>query len=229
MPQPSVSPAPIAVPVDGSTPRLQALQERRELISQQFQTTMAERGRVGQERLNAQARGDAGMVKEYDAMVEQLGARLKTLEQSLQNADRQIDEAMKSPIGIGGAEAPPAFFEAAPPPFFPGDLLQAQRVEYFRLMAVEAGGFLLLGALLWRFGVARGKRLAEQLRRNQTVSDRTDDRLMQAVDAIAIEVERLSEGQRFLSNLMASRRPERDVLSVARTSTPTDGSHVTPH
>lgn len=229
MPQPSVSPAPIAVTVDGSPARLQALQERRELISQQYQNTMRERGRVGQERLNAQARGEVGMVKEYEATVERLGARLTTLEQSLQNADRQIDEAMKSPISIEGAEAPPAFFEMAPPPFDPGDLLQAQRVQYFRLMAMEAGGFLLLGALLWRFAVARGKRLAEQQRRNHALSERNDDRLVQAVDAIAIEVERLSEGQRFLNNIMANRRPERDILPVVRATTPTDGSHITPH
>jgi hypothetical protein len=217
------------VVVDGSPARLQALQERRELVSQQYRSTMEERGRVGQERLNAQARGDVGMVKEYDATVERLGARLKTLEQSLQSADRQIDEAMKAPISIGGAEAPPAFFEMAPPPFDPGDLLQAQRVQYFRLMALEAGVLLFVGAILWRFGVARGKRLTEQHRRNQALSERNDDRLVQAVDAIAIEVERLSEGQRFLNNIMANRRPERDVLPVVRATTPTDGSHITPH
>jgi hypothetical protein len=50
-------------------------------------------------------------------------------------------------------------------------------------------------------------------------------RLEQAVEAIALEVERISEGQRFTTKLLAE-RGSADRLPVAPTSEP---RHVTPH
>lgn len=139
--------------------KLQAMQQRREIIAEQYQNTIAERGRIGQERLNAQARGDLDMVREYDGTIARIGARLKTLEEKLADADRQIDEAMQAPVAVEGEP----ISTANPGP------------------------------------------------------------------AIAIEVERLSEGQRFINNLMATRRPERETLPARPVSTPSDGSRVTPH
>jgi|APMI01.1.fsa_nt_gi hypothetical protein len=232
---PAPAKAPAVVGVEVSTAQLHALQARRDLISDQYQSVMAERGRVGQERLNAQARGDAGIVKEYDATIARLGTRLTSLDQQVQAMDRQIDEAMKAPISLS-SDAPAAPSEEAitlvPPPEPNLDIiLHAQRQEFQRIMAIEAGVLLSLGALLWRFGFAKGRRTAAQEQRTQVASARDDDRLLQAVDAIAIEVERLSEGQRFINNVLATRRPEREALPVApRTgSTPTDGSRITPH
>jgi hypothetical protein len=46
-------------------------------------------------------------------------------------------------------------------------------------------------------------------------AERRLERIEQAVDAIAIEVERISEGQRFLTRVMAGREPERAGLSPA--------------
>ncbi len=40
------------------------------------------------------------------------------------------------------------------------------------------------------------------------------ERIEQAIEAMAIEVERVSEGQRFVSRLMADREPERASLSA---------------
>jgi hypothetical protein len=50
-------------------------------------------------------------------------------------------------------------------------------------------------------------------------------RLEQAVEAIALEVERISEGQRFTTKLLAE-RGSTDRLSVAA---PHEPRHVTPH
>ena len=50
-------------------------------------------------------------------------------------------------------------------------------------------------------------------------------RLEQAVEAIALEVERISEGQRFTTKLLAERGAA-DRLSAARSPEP---RHVTPH
>jgi hypothetical protein len=50
-----------------------------------------------------------------------------------------------------------------------------------------------------------------------------DDRLEQAIEAIAIEVERVAEGQRFVTKLLAERgQPLRDRLAQPKQS-------ITPH
>jgi hypothetical protein len=214
--------------------QLQALQQRREMIADQYQSIMAERGRIGQERLNAQARGDVGMVREYDATIARLGTRLHNLERTLQTTDAKIDEAMQAPVAIEGepvsTTSPVTAVSLVPPTGAQTDgMLRAQANEYQRAMAIEAVGLLLLGAVLWRFGVARGRRKAREEALALPQAPRTDDRLQQAVDAIAIEVERLSEGQRFINNLMASRRPEREALPSLPGTTPNDGTRITPH
>lgn len=214
--------------------QLQALQQRREMISEQYQSIMAERGRIGQERLNAQARGDMGMVREYDATIARLGTRLQDLERTLQATDARIDEAMQAPLAIEGepvtAANPVTAISLVPPTGSQVDgMLRAQANEYQRMMAIEAGILLLVGAVLWRFGMARGRRKARVEALALPQAARNDDRLQQAVDAIAIEVERLSEGQRFINNLMAARRPERESLPSRPATTPNDGTRVTPH
>ena len=208
--------------------QLQALQARRELLADQYATAMTERGRIGQERLNAQARGDVAMVREYEAVVTRIGERMQGLERSIQGVDRQIDEAMKSPVQVEpiapvAPGEPGMAVTVMPPPFAD---FAVQRMQYQRMMVAEGAVFLLLGALLWRFGVARGRR---QVRHVEAPRDET--KLQQAVDAIAIEVERLSEGQRFINNLMAGRRPEREALPVQPLpiAEPRDGTWITPH
>lgn len=222
--------APVAV-VNNTPGLLRALQQRRESIADQYQTIMAERGRVGQERLNAQARGDVALVREYDATMDRLGARLKSLEATLARADQQLDEAMQAPVAIGdAAPASEAVIAVAPRGPDASQLLRAQRQEFESVMTIGGVGLAGLAILAWRFGLAKGRRQAMAELRANTDLPRDDDRLQQAVDAIAIEVERLSEGQRFLNNLMASRRAEREALPrTARVATPSDGTRITPH
>lgn len=229
------APATPAIPgVAFSTLQLEVLQHRRELLSDQYQTAMSERGRVGQERLNAQARGDATMVREYEGVIARTGARMEELERSIQALDRQIDEAMKRPVEADAiaprAPGEPVTVTVTPPMPFAEEFV-AQRMEFQRMMAIEGVVLLLLAAVMWRFGVARGRRQAVQAE-----PPRDDTRLQQAVDAIAIEVERLSEGQRFINNVMAGRRPEREGLPAQPMAAPPlpmaeprDNAWITPH
>ena len=217
--------------------QLQALHERREMLSSQYQSAMTERGHVGQERMNAQARGDAGMVKEYDGVLERIGKRMQEIERTMAGVDKQIDEAMKAPVqveaiapGAGGA----AVAIPGPPPMefdfgslmHQGEALRAQRDEYQQMMIAEGAVLLMLGALLWRFGVARGRRQALRM-----AAPRDDTKLQQAVDAIAIEVERLSEGQRFVNSVLSGKRPEREALPAQPrpAAEPRDPAWNTPH
>lgn len=231
--QPGNAPKPTVVGVDLSGGRLEVLQQRREMLSQAYQDVMVERGRVGQERMNAQARGDAGMVKEYDATIERLGARLQQLERSRQVADSKIDEAMNAPLAVTATAPGEAGTTTTVQPVVPdvASLLIAERLQSNKVMMIGGTGLLLLAAILWRVGYQRGLRVARAALQPATAAPRDDERLMQAVDAIAIEVERLSEGQRFLSNLMAARRPERSELPAPPrlVTTPSEGSRITPH
>lgn len=234
MPQPPASPG---TDINLQIGKVQSLQVQRDMISEQYQRAIADRGRVSQERMNAQARGDVAMVREFDAAIERQGKRIEDLERTLQKADQRIDEAMKGSavetVIPGYPNEAIAVVGAPLVPTVPTEALIAQRIQFQRIMAVEGVGLLLLGALLWRFGFARGKRAARRLPQElpRSVDTQREERLQQAIDAIAIEVERLSEGQRFTNTLLSARRNERDALPVTpnRIITPNDGTRITPH
>ena len=236
MPQPPAGEADL-IRMNSQVSFLNALHARREMLSEQYQNAMTERGHVGQERLNAQARGDAGMVKEYDGVLARIGARMQQIEKTMADVDKQIDQAMKSPVEVEavapGAPGEPVAITVAPPADFGvpnwvsiSEALAAQRVEYQRFMLAEGAVLLLLGVVLWRLGMARGRRQSVPVE-----APREDTRLQQAVDAIAIEVERLSEGQRFINNVLSGKRPEREALPVQPRpiAEPRDPAWNTPH
>jgi hypothetical protein len=82
-----------------------------------------------------------------------------------------------------------------------------------------AGGIAIMLALILPLSIAYAIRM---LRRNPAPKGpRTEDftprfdRLEQAVDAIAIEVERVSEGQRFVTKILAERPAERAAEPLA--------------
>ena len=56
---------------------------------------------------------------------------------------------------------------------------------------------------------------------SSSFNDARLSRLEQAVDAIALEVERISEGQRFTTRLLSEQATQNDKVSRRLTSTPT--------
>lgn len=70
--------------------------------------------------------------------------------------------------------------------------------------------------------VERTNRLGQQP--PQRVDDARLERLEHAVDAIAMEMERLGEGQRYVTKLLANRSPDVPVPDAA-----TKRGHITPH
>ena len=79
-----------------------------------------------------------------------------------------------------------------------------------------------IGVLAHRF-VERTNRMP--LRSSEPLDDVRLQRIEQALDTIALEVERLGEGQRFVSKLLVERRPE---LPASEPVAP-HGRSVTPH
>jgi hypothetical protein len=95
----------------------------------------------------------------------------------------------------------------------PHILLGTLREHYVLLFGMAGGLAAVVGFVAaWagaQFGARRASRMAaeEALKGAGFGMDRNLGALVQAVDAIALEVERLSEGQRFTARLMAERSP----------------------
>jgi hypothetical protein len=103
--------------------------------------------------------------------------------------------------------------------------------EHYLLLFGMAGGIAAVVAFVaaWfgaQFGAKRAARLAadEALARGGLGVDRTLTALVQAVDAVSLEVERLSEGQRFAARLLSERQP---VIPTPKQES--SGRVVTPH
>jgi len=99
----------------------------------------------------------------------------------------------------------------------PGELIP---IVLFTMIPITAIGVPIARAIARRIeGTVRGGWQPASLPND--VGARLE-RMEQAIDAIAVEVERISEGQRFTSKLLASRAdPGRPESALART--PTEG------
>ena len=96
-----------------------------------------------------------------------------------------------------------------------GDVLVFAQV--MTVIVASTGAFVAIGLgarMLWRAG-SRAKSKAVP-----PVDDTRLDRLEAAVDAIAIEVERISESQRYTVSLLSDRLPPPGERSLKRVTTP---------
>jgi hypothetical protein len=114
---------------------------------------------------------------------------------------------------------------------FPAVFFGTLREHYFVLFGA-AGSFALLAGLVgaWLGGHIAGRRSARQVAK-QLANEVTDAgqfrEVMQAIDVLSVEVERLSEGNRYIAKLLADRL-ERDRLA-ALPLMERKSEHVTPH
>ena len=205
MPQSSPAAAQTAR-VPQNSAQLQALRARREELDEQLQSITQWRGRLVQERHNAQAAGNRVVVEELDGRISELGARSKRIEQAMLSADDAIAQALANGVteqGMFVAPAPPA----PPAPGIP-EIAVTPRMGHLHdqglftsrdIAIVALGqslGFVILGFVLWRMAFRRGARSV------QTGAPGHVNQLQQSVDAIAVEVERISENQRFVTRLL---------------------------
>ena len=65
----------------------------------------------------------------------------------------------------------------------------------------------MIGAVLIAVVTARSKRNSSRPPQALGVDDARFERLERAVDTIAVEVERVTEGQRFMAKLLSERQP----------------------
>jgi hypothetical protein len=196
--------------------QLEARQAVRRELQGQLEALTERRGRLVQERLNAQAASNQPVAKEIEAQITELGARIGRLDKQLTEANDAIMDAVNRGVGQpGGPPGAPAEIVHVPPvPTPPGETFTllpppGPQMTWLQLNAervVTFGGltFLLLGAVLWR--VARRGRRTPELQGGVE--------MRQALDAIAVEVERISENQRYVTKLIAERLGEGPAQAI---------------
>ena len=181
---------------------LQALEARRSELRSQL-TSLTQRRAL----LDAQARQVTGAARaNLDARIATLDERTNRIDDELNSVDDQVNAA----LARGATRAPNPFdnfiqmrdrmatLPGAVPPISPRkiDML-------YNVVAMEGIGILLLGFVLWRTWRRRGPVSVARLAPED--SGRIDA-LQRAVDVIAVEVERISEGQRFVNKVLGDQQ-----------------------
>jgi len=173
---------------------LEALVAQRDVIQKQLRDMEARRTELA-------ARSGTNQ-QELNRRIQALDARIDASEAQLVDADRLIRNAVGNPA-ISGEQASTAPVTGPAggvlvPPADPVDVNSL----ISRALVVEGAAFLLLGAIGWVFAA---RRLERRFRTMFAAEPSTTSQLQQSVDAIAIEVERISENQRFVTKLLNDR------------------------
>jgi hypothetical protein len=185
-PQPSVLTPHPAPP--GSEEQIHALAMQRGELREQIESLTDRREEVADQLHGAEQAARPGLLARLNA----LDARIADLEAQL----LQTDDAIAAGISAGFVVPPigeteGSLFEQPEPPRF--------SEESINIMVGEALAFVLLAIAMYRLGMRRARaKFAGAGAPNATRMDQ----LQNAVDAIAVEVERISEGQRYVTKVL---------------------------
>ena len=191
---------------------LETLIRSRDELSSQLQRVNEERGQLAQQRLNAEARAnsssdpalDRRLMREYEQQISQLGTRAGQLRQQIAQADEAVANATARGIGSesqgGGGEAVTSTVISVPDVDYAEREALLQR-RYEAMMVAEAATIVLACVVIGRMMFKRAQRKATSL--FASAADVTG--MKHAVDAIAVEVERISENQRYATKLLQER------------------------
>jgi hypothetical protein len=72
------------------------------------------------------------------------------------------------------------------------------------IMAAEAVALALIGVVFWRWGM---RRMRDQFERMFSAQTQQLTQLQQAMDTVAVEVERISEAQRYVAKVLTEGSP----------------------
>lgn len=181
----------IAAPQSRS--QLDALSQLRAELRDQRSALTKERAELFvQQRMGAGGAELSGRLAELDA-------RRALLDQRIASADEAIAAGIQRGLGVSTSDEGPAAVVTIPP------LDTGLGKTVGNIMAANALSILLTAVIVW--GIARRRlrgagaapAIADQARRL--------DQLQSAVDTMAVEVERISEGQRYVTKVLSERLP----------------------
>ena len=195
----------------------------RELLTEQRHELQRQAEELSQRRnvLVAQHRnmGDSPARRELETRMSEIDARLSRLDAQIDRLNEQISEAIQGGGG-GGSNAPvivdvPRIVrgvqgQISVPPFNTQRQRQQDMRQIAGVMAAEAVAFALIGIAFWRFGMRRMRQSFDRAFSNQAGQL---TQLQHAVDVIGIEVERISEGQRYVAKVLSEGSPAAKALA----------------
>ncbi len=176
---------PIVVPRPVTQAEVDALKEKRSELSRQLNSASERRKEVVRDLGRASDESKAGLQKRLDVLDE----RIVQLERDIA-ANGQALASAPGDLALGERTAPQVRFG----PFSSGQLTAISIVGTLTVLMPLA--LAVARALLVR---ARQPRITPEM----LDATRRMERMEQAIDTVAIEVERISEGQRFVTQLMA--------------------------
>ena len=201
---PAPAPAPTA-PVLAGTPQpiarpftrqeVAALRARREELSNQLQSAAARRSQLAEDLKNADDGARAGL----EQRIAVLDERIVQLERDIAVTGQELTSA---PAGLVAVSAPPFGGYGGLSP----DQITGISVVFVVLVLFPIA--IAMARLLWK----RATTHAPPPLPGET-SQRLE-RLEQAMDAVALEMERVSEGQRFMTRILTEPRPDSNALAA---------------
>lgn len=187
------TPQPIARPF--TRLEVAAIRARREELSNQLQSAASRRSQLAEE-LRTADRGARGGLEQRIAVLDE---RIVQLERDIAQTGQELTSA---PAGLVAISAPP---------FGGFGTLSSDQITGISIVFVVLVLFpvaIALARLLWKRAM-KPIQAAPPGEASQRL-----ERLEQAVDSVAIEMERVSEAQRFMTRLLTEPNPESDTLAA---------------
>ena len=197
------------VQVPTTQAELTGLMVRRSELADQLREVSNQRQQLVGERFSAQANQNQAVVAELDARIKSLTDRIARLEAEKLAADDAVAASIGKVAQVEGQPvlAPPALPTAGVDvPGFPGEFgpaLDPGRTDR-EIARIGAFTVIVLALIAWRWAKGRSadaKRVKELSVESQATKD-----LRVAVETIAVEVERISENQRFITKLISEKQ-----------------------
>jgi hypothetical protein len=186
------------VPINQSpTAVLKGAEAARRELGNQLEGLQGRRNDLSEKLQDPMARGAdrAGL----EARITELDARISAVDKQIASADAEVAKA----AGVPGAYVePPPYHEDGPPP-----AVAVLSGIFFVVVLMPLS--IALARRIWRRGVVTVSALPQEVMERLT-------RLDQAVDSIAVEVERIGEGQRFMTRLFAHKGTPEALLASAQ-------------
>jgi hypothetical protein len=189
---------------------LETMIRSRDELQGQLERVNQQRGEIAQQRLNAEARAnsstdaslDRRLMREYEQQINALTDRSGQLQRQIAQADEAIAKAVANGVSVETQGNPVTSTVISVPGG--GDFSSREallRDRYESMMIAEGASIVLacvvIGRMLWK------RSLRKATANFASASDINGIKV--AVDAIAVEVERISENQRYTTKMLQER------------------------
>jgi len=201
----------VTVPTPTTRAELEILWQRRSELRDQLSSLTERHSQLVGERYNAQVNQNQTVVAELDARIAEHSSRISRVEREKLLTDDAISAGIANGLGAQETVSDLPQVISIPSPNISVDVPGQYGVQFGeREFVAGALTVLLLGVFAWRWAWRRAERRVLAVI-PPGESQQTKD-LRVAVETIALEVERISEGQRFITKLLAERAQKDPAL-----------------